>query len=85
LPKKIIDLDLLNLNLREALNTFNSKDKSIDEKNMYWKNFIVKFNENNEYFSKNLIKKHLKLTARDLEFGIQLNFTMQEISQILNI
>ena len=52
---------------------------------MYWKNFIVKFNENNEYFSKNLIKKHLKLTARDLEFGIQLNFTMQEISQILNI
>ena len=87
LSKKIIDLDLLNLNLREALNTFNSKDKSVDEKNMYWKNFIIKFNESNEYFSKNLIKKHPKLTARDLEFCmlLKLNFTMHEISQILSI
>jgi DNA-binding CsgD family transcriptional regulator len=87
LSKKIIDLDLLNLNLREALNTFNSKDKSVDEKNIYWKNFIIKFNENNEYFSKNLIKKHPKLTSRDLEFCIllKLNFTMHEISQILSI
>ena len=87
LSKKIIDLDLLNLNLREALNTFNSKDKSVDEKNMYWKNFIIKFNENNEYFSKNLIKKHPKLTSRDLEFCmlLKLNFTMHEISQILSI
>ena len=87
LSKKIIDLDLLNLNLREALNTFNSTDKSVDEKNKYWKNFIIKFNENNEYFSKNLIKKHPKLTSRDLEFCIllKLNFTMHEISQILSI
>ena len=87
LSKKIIDLDLLNLNLREALNTFNSKDKSVDEKNIYWKNSIIKFNENNEYFSKNLIKKHPKLTSRDLEFCIllKLNFTMHEISQILSI
>jgi tetratricopeptide (TPR) repeat protein len=87
LSKKIIDLDLLNLNLREALNAFNSKDKSVDEKNMYWKNFIIKFNENNEYFSKNLIKKHPKLTSRDLEFCmlLKLNFTMHEISQILSI
>ena len=87
LSKKIIDLDLLNLNLREALNTFNSTDKSVDEKNKYWKNFIIKFNENNEYFSKNLIKKHPKLTSRDLEFCmlLKLNFTMHEISQILSI
>ena len=87
LSKKIIDLDLLNLNLREALNTFNSTDKSVDEKNKYWKNFIIKFNENNEYFSKNLIKKHPKLTSRDLEFCVllKLNFTMHEISQILSI
>ena len=87
LSKKIIDLDLLNLNLREALNAFNSADKSVDEKNMYWKNFIIKFNENNEYFSKNLIKKHPKLTSRDLEFCmlLKLNFTMHEISQILSI
>ena len=87
MSKKIIDLDLLNLNLREALNTFNSKDKSVDEKNIYWKNSIIKFNENNEYFSKNLIKKHPKLTARDLEFCmlLKLNFTMHEISQILSI
>ena len=87
LSKKIIDLDLLNLNLREALNAFNSTDKSVDEKNMYWKNFIIKFNENNEYFSKNLIKKHPKLTSRDLEFCmlLKLNFTMHEISQILSI
>ena len=87
LSKKIIDLDLLNLNLREALNVFNSADKSVDEKNMYWKNFIIKFNENNEYFSKNLIKKHPKLTSRDLEFCmlLKLNFTMHEISQILSI
>lgn len=87
LSKKIIDLDLLNLNLREALNAFNSTDKSVDEKNMYWKNFIIKFNRNNEYFSKNLIKKHPKLTSRDLEFCmlLKLNFTMHEISQILSI
>ena len=87
LSKKIIDLDLLNLNLREALNMFNSTDKSVDEKNKYWKNFIIKFNENNEYFSKNLITKHPKLTSRDLEFCIllKLNFTMHEISQILSI
>ena len=87
LSKKIIELDLLNLNLHEALNTFNSTDKSIDEKNKYWKNFIIKFNKNNEYFSKNLIKKHPKLTSRDLEFCIllKLNFTMHEISQILSI
>jgi len=87
LSRKIIDLDLLNLNLREALNAFNSADKSVDEKNMYWKNFIIKFNENNEYFSKNLIKKHPKLTSRDLEFCmlLKLNFTMHEISQILSI
>ncbi len=87
LSKKIIDLDLLNLNLREALNAFNSADKSVDEKNKYWKNFIIKFNENNEYFSKNLIKKHPKLTSRDLEFCmlLKLNFTMHEISQILSI
>ena len=87
LSKKIIDLDLLNLNLREALNMFNSTDKSVDEKNKYWKNFIIKFNENNEYFSKNLIKKHPKLTSRDLEFCmlLKLNFTMHEISQILSI
>ena len=87
LSKKIIDLDLLNLNLREALNAFNSTDKSVDEKNMYWKNFIIKFNRNNEYFSKNLIKKHPKLTSRNLEFCmlLKLNFTMHEISQILSI
>lgn len=87
LSKKIIDLDLLNLNLREALNAFNSTNKSVDEKNMYWKNFIIKFNRNNEYFSKNLIKKHPKLTSRDLEFCmlLKLNFTMHEISQILSI
>lgn len=85
LSRKIIDLDLLNLNLREALNAFNSADKSVDEKNMYWKNFIIKFNENNEYFSKNLIKKHPKLTSRDLEFCMLLNFTLHEISQILSI
>ena len=87
LSKKIIDLDLLNLNLREALNAFNSTDKSVDEKNMYWKNFIIKFNRNNEYFSKDLIKKHPKLTSRDLEFCmlLKLNFTMHEISQILSI
>ena len=87
LSRKIIDLDLLNLNLREALNAFNSADKSVDEKNMYWKNFIIKFNENNEYFSKNLITKHPKLTSRDLEFCmlLKLNFTMHEISQILSI
>ena len=87
LSKKIIDLDLLNLNLREALNAFNSTNKSVDEKNMYWKNFIIKFNRNNEYFSKNLIKKHPKLTSRNLEFCmlLKLNFTMHEISQILSI
>ncbi len=85
MSKKIIDLDLLNLNLREALNMFNSTDKSVDEKNKYWKNFIIKFNENNEYFSKNLIKKYPKLTSRDLEFCMLLNFTMHEISQILSI
>ena len=87
LSKKIIELDLLNLNLREALNIFSTADKSVNEKNIYWKNFIVKFNETNASFSKNLIKKHPELTSRDLEFCmlLKLSFSMHEISQILNI
>lgn len=87
LTKKIIDLDLTNLRLREELNKFSKRHDSKEEKNMYWKSFIVKFNDANTDFISYITKNYPQLTKSDIALCtlLKLNFSNNEISEILNI
>ncbi|MFD2552654.1 transcriptional regulator [Bizionia sediminis] len=52
-----------------------------------WKLIIEKFKKFDNYFIQNLLKEHPNLTASEIDFCIliKLNFTNQEIAEILNI
>lgn len=87
LTRRIIDLNHSNSNLRDHLKEFYQDNPKEDEKNIYQKNFLIKFNEFNSDFVAYFNKNYKNLTSSDLHLCIliKLNFSNKEIGQILNL